>query len=290
MTYTASLQNTESVPAKSGHVLVNGVDYYYEIHGNGEPMLLLHGGLGSIDMFAPVLPAFAKARTVIAVDLQGHGRSSLGNRPIRVQDMADDMAEILTQLGYDEVDAVGYSLGAGVATHLSVRHPERVRRLVIISAGYSQDGFYPEMLSQQVLVSGAMAEMMQETPMYKSYVAVAPRPQDFPKLLDRMGDFMRTPFDFEEDVKNIHAQTLLVFGDADMIHLDHVVKFYQLLGGGREDAGFMREHMPKNRLAILPNVTHYETFMSPAMAVVVLAFVNGETNPQSWAHHVDARE
>ena len=96
--------------------------------------------------------------------------------------------------------------------------------------------------------------------MYKSYVAVAPRPQDFPKLLDRMGDFMRTPFDFEEDVKNIHAQTLLVFGDADMIHLDHVVKFYQLLGGGREDAGFMREHMPKNRLAILPNVTHYETF------------------------------
>jgi pimeloyl-ACP methyl ester carboxylesterase len=268
---------------------VNGVDYYFEIHGKGEPLLLLHGGLGSIDMFAPVLPAFAKARTVIAVDLQGHGRSSLGDRPIHVQDMADDMAEIVERLGYDMIDAVGYSLGAGVALHLAARHPERVRRLVIISAGYSRDGFYPEMLPQQAQVSGAMADMMKETPMYKSYVAVAPRPQDFPTLLDRMGDFMRTPFDFEEDVKKIQAQTLLVFGDADMIRLDHVVKFYELLGGGQQDAGFMREHMGKNRLAILPDVTHYETFMSPAMAAAVLPFINGGSNAQSWAGQVDAK-
>jgi pimeloyl-ACP methyl ester carboxylesterase len=240
-------------------------------------------------MFTPVLPAFAKARTVIAIDLQGHGRSSLGDRPIHVQDMADDMAEIVERLGYDMIDAVGYSLGAGVALHLAARHPERVRRLVIISAGYSRDGFYPEMLPQQAQVSGAMADMMKETPMYKSYVAVAPRPQDFPTLLDRMGDFMRTPFDFEEDVKKIQAQTLLVFGDADMIRLDHVVKFYELLGGGQQDAGFMREHMGKNRLAILPDVTHYETFMSPAMAAVVLPFINGGSNAQSWAGQVDAK-
>jgi len=285
-----SVQNTESVPTTTGHTHVNGVNYYHEIHGTGEPVLLLHGGLGSIDMFAPVLPAFAKSRTVIAVDLQGHGRSSLGDRPIRVQDMADDMGEILVRLGYDMVDAVGYSLGAGVALHLAARHPERVRRLVIISAGYSRDGFYPEMLPQQAQVSGAMADMMKETPMYKSYVAVAPRPQDFPTLLDRMGDFMRTPFDFEEDVKKIQAQTLLVFGDADMIHLDHVVKFYKLLGGGQQDAGFMREHMGKNRLAILPDVTHYETFMSPAMAAAVLPFINGVRTAQSWADQVDAKQ
>jgi pimeloyl-ACP methyl ester carboxylesterase len=290
MTSTAPLQNTEPKPTNMGHALVNGVNYYQEIHGTGEPVLLLHGGLGSIDMFAPVLPAFAKARTVIAVDLQGHGRSSLGDRPIRVQDMADDMAEILERLGYDMVDAVGYSLGAGVALHLAARHPNRVRRLVIISAGYSQDGFYPEMLPQQAQVSGAMADMMKETPMYKSYVAVAPRPQDFPTLLDRLGDFMRTPFDFEEDVKKIQAQTLLVFGDADMIRLDHVVKFYKLLGGGQQDAGFMREHMGKNRLAILPGVTHYETFMSPAMAAAVLPFINGVSNAQSWSDQVDAKQ
>jgi pimeloyl-ACP methyl ester carboxylesterase len=196
---------------------------------------------------------------VIAVDLHGHGRTSLGDRAIRVQDMADDMADdmagILGHLDCDTVDVVGYSLGGGVALHLAARHPERVRRLVIISAGYSQDGFHPEMLPQQAQVSGAMADMMKDTPMYKSYIAVAPRPQDFPELLDRVGDFMRTPFDFEEDVKKIEAQTLLVFGDADMFRLEHVVQFYKL-GGAQQDAGLMREHMARNRLAILPDVTH----------------------------------
>src|SRR4030095_7145347 len=170
---------TEFRPTNTGRARVNGVDYYYEIHANGEPMLLLHGGLGSIDMFAPVLPAFAKGRAVIAVDLQGHGRSSLGDRALRLQDMADDLAEILEQLGYDTVDAVGYSLGGGVALHLAARHPDRVRRLVIISAGFSQDGFYPEMLPPQAQVRGAVDEQIEETPMYKSYVAVAPRPQEF---------------------------------------------------------------------------------------------------------------
>jgi pimeloyl-ACP methyl ester carboxylesterase len=289
MTSTVSAQNTGSSPAETGHTLVNGVNYYHEIHGSGEPVLLLHGGLGSIDMFAPVLPAFAKARTVIAVDLHGHGRTSLGDRAIRVQDMADDMAGILGHLDCDTVDVVGYSLGGGVALHLAARHPERVRRLVIISAGYSQDGFHPEMLPQQAQVSGAMADMMKDTPMYKSYIAVAPRPQDFPELLDRVGEFMRTPFDFEEDVKKIEAQTLLVFGDADMFRLEHVVQFYKLLGGAQQDAGFMREHMARNRLAILPDVTHYETFMSPSMTAAVLPFINGVNNAPSWANQVDAK-
>ena len=290
MTSTVSAENTDSSPAETGHTRVNGVNYYHEIHGSGEPVLLLHGGLGSIDMFAPVLPAFAKARTVIAVDLQGHGRTSLGDRPIRVQDMADDMAEVLDQLDYDTVDVVGYSLGGGVALHLAARHPEHVRRLVIISTGYSQDGFHTEMLPQQAQVSGAIADMMKDTPMYKSYIAVAPRPQDFPELLDRVGDFMRTPFNFEEDVKKIEAQTLLVFGDADMFQLEHVVQFYKLLGGAQQDAGFMREHMARNRLAILPNVTHYETFMSPSMVAAVLPFINGVSNAPSWADQVDAKQ
>jgi pimeloyl-ACP methyl ester carboxylesterase len=290
MTSTVSTRNTDSSPAETGHTLVNGVNYYHEIHGSGEPVLLLHGGLGSIDMFAPVLPAFAKARTVIGVDLQGHGRTSLGDRPIRVQDMADDMAGILDQLDYDTVDVVGYSLGGGVALHLAARHPERVRRLVVISTGYSQDGFHPEMLPQQAQVSGAMAGMMKDTPMYKSYITVAPRPQDFPELLDRVGDFMRTPFDFAEDVKKIEAQTLLVFGDADMFRLEHVVQFYKLLGGAQQDAGFMREHMARNRLAILPDTTHYETFMSPSMVAAVLPFINGVSNAPSWADQVDAKQ
>ncbi|MGH6929882.1 MAG: alpha/beta fold hydrolase, partial [Dongiaceae bacterium] len=139
---------TEAAPAvtKSGHVEANGVNYFYRIYGEGEPLLLLHGGLGSIDMFAPLLPILAEDRQVIGVDLQGHGRTALGDRPISLIDMGDDMAAILKELGYGQVDALGYSMGAGVAFRLAVQHPETVRRLALVSAGFSQDGFYPETL------------------------------------------------------------------------------------------------------------------------------------------------
>jgi pimeloyl-ACP methyl ester carboxylesterase len=278
--------SAKSVPTKKGYVLANGVNYYYELHGRGEPLLLLHGGLGSIDMFAPVLPMLAKERTVIGVDLHGHGRTALGERPISLIDMGDDMANVVKQLGYGQVDVLGYSLGAGVAFRLAVQHPAMVRRLVLVSAGYAQDGFYPEMLPMQAQVGAAMAEAMKETPMYVSYAAIAPRPQDFPKLLDRMGELMRTSYDWSEDVKTLKMPVMLVYGDSDMIRPEHIVRFYQLLGGGLRDAGWMREHMSKNRLAILPNLTHYEIFMSPALATTVLPFLNGESGAPSWANQV----
>ena len=122
-----------------------------------------------------------------------------------------------------------------------------VRRLVIVSAPYAQNGFYPEMLPQQAAVSAAMADAMKETPMYKAYVAVAPRPQDFPRLLDRMGELMRAPYDWSEDVKKLKGPVLLVYGDADMIRPEHIVSFYQLLGGGLKDAGWQREHIDRFR-------------------------------------------
>ena len=286
MTSTVSAQNTGSSPAETGHTLVNGVNYYHEIHGSGEPVLLLHGGLGSIDMFAPVLPAFAKARTVIAVDLHGHGRTSLGDRAIRVQDMADDMAGILGHLDCDTVDVVGYSLGGGVALHLAARHPERVRRLVIISAGYSQDGFHPEMLPQQAQVSGAMADMMKDTPMFLSYKAVAPDVSEFPKLLDAMGALMREPIDYSDAVAKLTMPVMLIYGDADMIRPEHMIDFYHKLGGGLRDAGWMRENMSRNRLAILPDLTHYETFASPLMANMAMTFLDGGGKAPNWAEQV----
>jgi pimeloyl-ACP methyl ester carboxylesterase len=277
----------KSVPTKKGYVLANGVNYYYEIHGRGEPVLLLHGGLGSIDMFGPVLlPLLAKERQVIGVDLHGHGRTALGERPISLVDIGDDLATVLKQLGYEKVDVLGYSFGGGAALRLAAQHPGVVRRLVIASAPYAQDGWYAEMLPQQAAVSAAMAEAMKETPMYRSYVAVAPRPQDFPRLLDRMGELMRKPYDWSEDVKKLQMPVMLVYGDADMVRPEHIVRFYQLLGGGLRDAGWMREHMPKNRLAILPDLTHYEAFMSPALATTVLPFLNGESRPPSWANQV----
>jgi pimeloyl-ACP methyl ester carboxylesterase len=275
-----------SAAKKSGYVRANGVDYYYEIHGEGAPLLLLHGGVGSIDMFGPVLPMLAEHRQVIGVDLHGHGRTALGDRPVSLIDMGDDMAAILKQLGYGEVDVLGYSMGGGVAFRLAVQHPEAVRRLVIASAGFAQDGFYPEMLPMQAQVGAGMAEMMKGTPMYQSYAAIAPHPEDFPRLLDRMGEMMRTTYDFSEDVKRLRMPVMLVFADSDMFRPEHIVKFYQLLGGGLKDAGWMREHMSKNRLAILPGLTHYEMFAAPELARTVLPFLDGNTGAKSWAEQV----
>lgn len=274
---------------RNGHIHANGIDYYYEIHGEGEPLLLLHGGLGSIDMFSPILPELAEHRQVIGVDLHGHGRTALRDRPIRLTDMGDDMAVILDALGHEQVDVLGYSLGGGVGFRLAVQHPDRVRRLALVSAGFARDGFHPEMLPMQSQVGAAMAESMKETPMYVSYAALAPHPEDFPRLLDRMGELMRTPYDWAEDVKALRMPVMIVFGDGDMYRLDHVMEFYRLLGGGQRDAGWMREHMPTNRLAILPDLTHYEIFMAPALAATVLPFLNGTSGPPSWAEHMEVK-
>ncbi|HEY0015242.1 MAG TPA: alpha/beta hydrolase [Longimicrobium sp.] len=275
-----------STPSRTGYVQANGVNYYYEIHGQGEPLLLLHGGLGSIGMFGPALAALAQGRQVIGVDLHGHGRTALGDREIDLVAMGDDMATVLRGVGVSRADVMGYSLGGGVAFQLAVQHPQMVRRLALVSVGYATDGFFPEMLPQQAQVSSAMADMMKDTPMYRSYAAIAPNPADFPRLLDRMGDYMRRPYDWSADVPKLTMPVMLVFGDSDMFRPEHMVRFYQLLGGGQKDAGWMRENMSPNRLAILPNVTHYEMFMSPALVATVLPFLNGETAAPSWAAQV----
>jgi pimeloyl-ACP methyl ester carboxylesterase len=283
---TVQNETAASAPQKTGYIEANGVNYYFEIHGQGEPLLLLHGGLGSLGMFGPVLTELAKSREVIGVDLHGHGRTALGDRPISLIDIGDDLAVVLSELGYEQVDVLGYSFGGGVGFRLAVQHPERVRRLVIASAGFAQDGFYPEMLPMQAAVSAGMAEQMKGTPMYESYVAIAPRPEDFPRLLDRMGELMRKPYDFSEDVKKLRMPVMLVFGDSDMYRPEHIVEFYQLLGGGLKDAGWMRENMSQNRLAILPDLTHYEVFAAPALVTTVLPFLNGESGAKSWSEQI----
>ena len=269
-------------PIRSGRLPIHGLNYYYEIRGQGEPLLLLHGGLGSLDMFAPILPTLAEHRAVIAVDLQGHGRTELGTRLLNLIDMGDDMAALVEKLGYAQVDVLGYSMGGGVAFRMSVQHPQSVRRLVLVSTGFAQDGFYPEMLPQQAAVGAAMAEQMKDTPMYKSYLAVAPKPEDFPKLLDQMGAWMRQPYDWSADVAKLTMPVMLIYGDSDMYRPEHEIKFYQLLGGGLKDAGWMRENLSKNRLAILPNRTHYDIFLAPELVRAALPFLDGETKVKTW--------
>jgi pimeloyl-ACP methyl ester carboxylesterase len=272
---------------KTGRVTINGVDYAYQIRGQGEPLLMLHGGLGSSDMFDAVMPTFAAARQVITVDLQGHGRSTLGKRPLRCDAIGDDVAALLKQLGRTKVDVLGYSFGGCVALRLAVQHPDMVRRLALVSTPFADDGWYAEMRAQQVQVSRALLPMMKDTPMYKSYVAVAPKVDDFPRLLDAMGDQMRQKYDWSADVAKLKMPVMLVYGDADMIRPEHEIKFYQLLGGGLKDAGWNRESMPRNRLAILPDLTHYEMFASPRLAETVLPFLNGQSGAKSWAEQVN---
>lgn len=277
-----TVQTAPPEPTKSGHAAVNGVNYYYAVYGTGEPLLLLHGGMYQIEMFGSNLTELAQSRQVIGVDLQGHGRTPLGDREISLVDIGNDVAGVLKRLGYDKVDVLGYSMGGGVAFQLSVQHPEMVRRLVLVSTPYAQDGFYPEMLPQQAAMSAAMANQMKETPIYRSYAAVAPHPEEFPKLLDKMGAYMRKPYDWSAEVKKLTMPVMLIYGDSDMFRPEHIVRFYQLLGGGLKDAGWQREHMSQNRLAILPGITHYEMGVAPQMVDAALSFLNaGHATPRA---------
>ena len=255
---------------------VNGINLYYETHGAGRPLILLHGGLGSGEMFGPILPTLAERHQVIAVDLQGHGRTADIDRPIDIRLMADDIAALIDHLGLDKTDLVGYSLGGGVALQTAVKYPAKVRRLVAASANIRRDAIYPEILAQQGQVNAVAAEFMKDTPMYELYQRVAPRPEDFPRLLDKMGESMAKDFDLTEEVRGLEVPTLIVAADADMAPPSHYVEVFKLLDGGLRDGGWMGESRPKggHALAILPGLTHYNLCRSPLFAAVTLAFID----------------
>ena len=258
------------------HAEVNGIKLYYEIHGTGQPLILLHGGLMSGETFGPVLPMLADKYQVIVPDLQGHGRTADIDRPIDTGLMGDDIAALIDYLHLEKPDLVGYSLGGGVALQTAVRHPDKIRRLVLVSANIRRDAIPPEMLAQQGQVNGAAAEFMTETPMYQLYQRVAPRPQDFPRLLDKMGAWMAKDFDFSKEVSGLQMPTLIVAADADMAPPSHYVEVFKLLDGGLRDGGWMGEGRPKggHALAILPGLTHYNIGDSPLLATVTLEFLS----------------
>jgi pimeloyl-ACP methyl ester carboxylesterase len=255
---------------------VNGINLYFETHGAGRPLILLHGGLMSSETFGPVLPALAERHRVIAPDLQGHGRTADIDRPIDMRLMADDIGALIDHLGLDRPDLVGYSLGGGVALHTALKYPDKVGRLVVASANIRRDAIYPEMLEQQGQVSAAAAEFMTDTPMYQLYQRVAPRPEDFPRLLDKIGAAMAKDFDFSDEVRGLRVPTLVVAADADMAPPSHYVEFFKLLDGGLRDGGWMGEGRPKggHALAILPGLTHYDLGDSPLFATVTLGFLD----------------
>jgi pimeloyl-ACP methyl ester carboxylesterase len=267
---------TTEVKGTGAYAEVNGINLYYETHGTGQPMILLHGGLGSGEMFGPILPTLAERHQVIAVDLPGHGRTADIDRPIDARLMADDIAALIDHLGLEKPDIVGYSLGGGVAFFTAVKYPDKVGKLVSASANIRRDAIPPEMLAQQAQVSAAAVPFMTDTPMYQLYQKVAPRPEDFGRLLDKVGESMSKDFDYSEEVRGLQMPTLIVCADADMAPPSHYVEVFKLLDGGVRDGGWMGEGRPKggHALAVLPSLTHYNLGVSPLFAAVILDFLD----------------
>jgi pimeloyl-ACP methyl ester carboxylesterase len=281
-TVTATLaQDPPAMPApgKSGYAPVNGVEVYYAVYGAGDPLVLLHGGFGMIEMFGPVLAQLAEHHTVIGVDLQAHGRTLPLDRPMTFEAMATDVAELVKYLGYDKADFVGYSTGGGVALRTAIDHPEVVDKLVLVSTPFAFAGWHD--FNQQGMKGLAAApeqaaEGMKQTPMYQAYAAVAPDPNNWVELIRKQGGLVATDYDWSSEVGKITAPTLLVVGDWDAVRASHAVQFFELLGGGRQDANWDRSGMNQNRLAILPDTTHYDIFTSPALSATVLPFLEAQ--------------
>ncbi len=267
---------TTDIRGTGAYADVNGLHMYYETHGTGRPLVLLHGGLGSGQMFGPILPTLAERHALIVPDLQGHGRTADIERPLDVRTMADDIAALIDHLGLERPDVVGYSLGGGVALQTAIRHPDKVRRLVSASAHIRSDAMPAEMRAQQDQVGAAAIEFLKDTPMYQLYQQVAPRPDDFGRLLDKIGASMAVPFDYTEEVRGLQVPTMLVCADAEMAPPTHYVEAFKLLDGGLRDGGWMGEGRPAggHALAILPGLTHYDMFVSPLFAAVVLDFLD----------------
>ncbi len=271
-----TLDRTTDTMGTGEYADVNGLHLYYETHGTGRPLVLLHGGLMSSEMFGPTIPALTQGHQVIAVDLQGHGRTADVDRPIDVRLMADDIAALIDHLGLDKPDLVGYSLGGGVAFFTAVKYPDKVGKLVMAAASIQRDAIPAEMLAQQGQVTSAAVEFMKDTPMYQLYQRVAPRPEDFGRLLDKIGESMAKDFDFSDEVRSLKVPTLIVAADADMAPPSHYVEAFKLLDGGLRDGGWMGEGRPKggHALAIVPGTTHYNLGVSPLFAAVTLAFLD----------------
>jgi pimeloyl-ACP methyl ester carboxylesterase len=238
---------------KSGYVLVNGLNMYYEIHGTGQPLVLLHGAFSAIGTsFGKVLPSLAKNRQVIAFELQGHGRTSDIDRPMTLEGMADDVAAALRQLGIEHTDLFGYSMGASVALHLTIRHPELVRKLVLASVTYTLSGIHPGLMEG---LGEMTPEMMFGSPWHEEYTRIAPHPEHFTRLFAKKTEMDRQIRDLPaEAIRAIKAPTLLIIGDSDLVRPEHAVEMFRLLGGGV--FGDTPAGLSDSQLAVLPGTSH----------------------------------
>jgi len=232
---------------------VNDLSMYYEIHGTGTPLVLLHGGLMTIEALVPLLPALAQSHSVIVPELEGHGRTADLDRPLSYEQMAEDVAVLLEQLEIKQADFIGYSLGGTVALQIAMRHPDLVHKLVVVSAPYSQEGYYPSVIAGWPDLS---AEAFAGTAVEQAYFQTAPDPEHWPVFLEKVKHALMSFKGWPaSDIQVIKAPTLIILGDDDVMRPEHAVEMFHLLGGARVEGSMTK--VPRSQLAVLPGTTHF---------------------------------
>lgn len=243
-------------PAKTGYAPVNGLNIYYEIYGEGKPLVLLHGSFMTINTnYGQLIPELAKTRKVIAVEFQGHGRTADIDRPISLEALADDVAGVIRHLKMDSADILGYSLGGSVAMQVAIRHPQLVRKLVIVSAVFKQAGWSAE---TRAIFPMIKPEFFEGTPMKLEYDSIAPNPKNWAVMMNKVLKMVNTGLDFTARAKTVKKPVFLIFGDSDGVLPEHIAEMYRIAGGGQNGD---LSGTPNSRLAILPATAHTTIFM-----------------------------
>ena len=272
-TTTAGAQ-TMRTPESKGYAKVNGVELYYEVHGDGPPLIMLHGGVTPSEMFGAPLAEMAKAHKVVALHARGHGLSTDSSRPWSFEVFADDVAALMGHLGITKASVMGYSSGALVALQTAIRHPHLVDKLIVVSTAFRSNGLYPEVLeafAQMPSAAPTIAADVRKSPLASLYPSV-----NWETVFRKTGELFNRGYDWSASVADIKAPTLLIFADADMMRPEHVVEFYKLLGGGQRDAGLDGSLRSPNRLAIIPNTTHLTLLGSTAVTQFASAFLKSQ--------------
>lgn len=255
---------------------VNGVELAYQESGKGSPLILLHGGFGSSEIFGFDVESLAAAHHVVVVDLQSHGRSPAADRPMRFETMADDIAALIKELGLGPSAVMGFSLGGGVALRTAIQHPELVERLILLSTVFKRGGWHPEMRAGMDAMGPESAEPLKQTPMAQAYERIAPRKEDWQVLVTQLTTLLKKDYDWSAEVANLPMPVMIVAGDADGLPPSHAVELFGLLGGGKRDASWDRSGVTQHRLLIIPGASHYDVNLRAELTQAVLQFLEGK--------------
>jgi pimeloyl-ACP methyl ester carboxylesterase len=258
---------------KGDRVEVNGMQVYYEVSGQGEPLVVLHGAYMNIPTMGAIIPKLAETHKVFALEFQGHGRTTDIDRPITYPNLADDVAAFMDAVGIKKADFFGYSMGAGAGLQLAIRHPDKVNKLIAASVAYDAEGWQPEF---KAAIPQMTVEMIVNMPFAAEYRKLAANPDGFPALAKKLIALEHEPMAWEADVKALKAPVLIVAGDADVVTLEHAVALFRMLGGGV--MGDMGKPLAASRLAVLPATSHTAVIgQTELLHGFIEPFLKGET-------------